>query len=67
MSKMDEIKAAVATLSFEEQAALQAWLEELAEQRFDEQIESDEKAGKLDKLFEAALARHAAGKSIKLP
>lgn len=55
MSKMEEIKSTVAQLSPVEQASLRDWLEELAEQRFDEQIERDEKAGKLDKLTQRAL------------
>ena len=61
MSKMDDIKQAAVQLSKQELAELVAWLEELEEQRFDEQIERDEKAGKLDKLAEKWRADHAAG------
>ena len=55
MRTMDDIKTAVSRLSPAEQVALRDWLDELAEQRFDEQIARDEAAGKLDKL--AARAR----------
>jgi len=61
MGKIDDIKAAVSTLTPAEQAALRAWLEELAAQRFDEQIEADIKAGKLDFLVEEVEREHAAG------
>jgi len=60
MGKFDDIKAAVSTLTLAEQA-LRAWLEELAAQRFDEQIEADIKAGKLDFLVEEVEREHAAG------
>ncbi len=59
---MDEIKAAAATLSTEELAKLRAWLEEIAEQRFGEQIERDAKSGKLDKLEERARNNLRAGR-----
>lgn len=62
MSKMDDIKAAAAALSTEELAKLRAWLEDLEEQRFDEQIERDAKSGKLDKLAERALNNLRAGR-----
>ena len=48
-------------------AKFRAWFEELQADLFDARIEADLKAGKLDKHFDAALAAHAAGKSIKLP
>ena len=62
MTKMDEIKTAVAKLSVKEQEALRAWLNELAEQRFDEQIARDEKAGKLEKLAARALENLRSGR-----
>ena len=66
MSNMDQIKTAVAKLSADEQAALVAWLEELAEQRFDDQIERDVRAGTLDGMAKEARANHTAGKSTRL-
>ena len=62
MSKIDDIKAAVTQLPPSELAVLRAWLEELEEQRFDEQIERDEKAGKLDKLAERGRDNLRAGR-----
>ncbi len=61
MRKLDEIKKAASQLSIKELADLRAWLEELEEQRFDEQIEREEKAGRLDFLAEEAEAEYAAG------
>lgn len=66
MSKMDVIKEAAAALSMEELVQLRAFLDELEEQRFDEQIERDEKAGKLDKLVERWRADYDAGRHIPL-
>ncbi len=62
MGKMEEIKQAASDLTKEELAQLRAWLEDLEEQRFDEQIERDEKAGKLDKLEQRALENLKAGR-----
>lgn len=45
-----EIEKAVAMLSPEDFAAFRAWFGELAADRWDEQIERDIKAGKLDAL-----------------
>ena len=50
MTKLEEIEAAVAQLSPEELKQFRAWLDELEERLFDEKIERDAKAGKLDKL-----------------
>jgi hypothetical protein len=62
MGKIEDIKEAAAQLSPQELAELRAWLEELEEQRFDEQIERDERAGKLEKLEKRALANLRAGR-----
>lgn len=67
MSKLEEIEKAVQQLSSEEMDKFRLWFEELQADLFDAKIEADIKAGKLDKHFDAALADHAAGKSIKLP
>ena len=63
MTKLEDIKQAVVQLPPDELVLLRAWLEELEEQRFDEQIERDEKAGKLDWLADEAMAAHKAGKT----
>ncbi|PPD28019.1 MAG: hypothetical protein CTY20_11770 [Hyphomicrobium sp.] len=62
MSKLEDIEKAVSTLSAEERAKLRAWLDELDEQAFDDQIERDAKAGKLDQLEQRALSNLAAGR-----
>lgn len=63
MTKIDDIKQAVATLSPDEMAAFRAWFEDLQEQLWDEQIARDEKAGKLDWLVEEAMAEHASSQT----
>jgi hypothetical protein len=66
MTTLDQIKTTLAGLSNNELAALRDWLEELAEQRWDEQIESDAKAGKHDWLAEEALEDVKAGRTKDL-
>ena len=62
MTKMEDIKQAVRQLSQVELAQLRDWLEELQADQWDEQIERDIKAGKLDTLGEKWRADHAAGR-----
>ena len=66
MTKMEDIKDAATKLSPQELEQLRAWLDELQAQLFDEQIERDAKAGKLDWLADEALAEHKAGLTRKL-
>ena len=54
MTKLEQIQSSIETLSAEEIAKLRAWLDELDARLFDEKIERDAKAGKLDKLAEEA-------------
>lgn len=67
MTKMEDIKQAVQKLSQDELKQLRDWLDELQADAWDQQIERDIKAGKLDKLAEEALAEHRAGLSRKFP
>lgn len=62
MTKLEDIEAAVATLSPADLKKLRAWLDKLEERLFDEQIERDAKAGKLDKLEAEALEDYRAGR-----
>jgi mRNA-degrading endonuclease RelE of RelBE toxin-antitoxin system len=62
MTKLEEIEAAVEKLSPEELKRFRAWLDELEERLFDEQIERDAKAGKLDKIEAEALEDYRAGR-----
>lgn len=66
MTRIDQLKQAIESLSPADHAALRAWFEEREEQLFDEKIESTVKAGKLDKFAAEALAEHRAGKTRKL-
>ena len=66
MTKIDHIKAAIAALPADEVARLREWLMELDEQRFDEQIERDAAAGKLDELIAKARDNYKAGRLSEL-
>jgi len=66
MTKVEDIEAAIAGLSPEDLARLRAWFEDFDARLFDEKIERDAKAGKLDQLAAEARAEHEAGRSRKL-
>ena len=66
MTKLEEIEAAVAQLSPADLKKLRAWLVELDERLFDEKIERDAKAGKLDALEARALEDFKAGRTKDL-
>jgi hypothetical protein len=61
MTKIEDIAKAVERLSPEELARFRAWFEEFDARLFDERIERDAKAGKLDKLIAEARANLRAG------
>lgn len=61
MSKIEQIEAAILKLSPRELSQLADWVLDLDEQRWDEQIEQDIAAGKLDFLAQEALAEFEAG------
>ena len=62
MGKIEDIEKAVAELVPDELAKFRAWFEEFEAARFDEQIERDAKAGKLDRVADAAIADFRAGR-----
>jgi hypothetical protein len=66
MTKVEEIEKAIGSLSSEEIVRLRAWFDELEAWMFDERIERDAKAGKLDELAARALTDHKAGSSREL-
>ena len=66
MSNIDLIKAAIANLPEDEVAQLRVWLAEFDAARFDEQIERDAAAGKLDAMMDAARANAKAGRRWEL-
>jgi hypothetical protein len=66
MTKREDIEAAIAGLSPEDLAKLRGWFEDFDARLFDERIEHDAKAGKLDQLAAEARADHAAGRGREL-
>ena len=62
MSNIDQIKVAIATLPKDELTRLREWLVELDAARFDEKIERDAAAGKLDTMIANARANAKAGR-----
>jgi hypothetical protein len=61
MSTVEQIEAAILKLSPQELSQLADWVLDLDEPRWDEQIERDVAAGKLDFLAQEALAEFEAG------
>jgi hypothetical protein len=62
MTTIEEIEKAVAELTPEQLAKFRAWFDEFQERMFDEQIERDAKAGKLDRLISKARENHDSGR-----
>ena len=63
MGKIELIEREIERLDEDSFAALRAWFIEYDNARWDQQIESDATAGKLDSLIEEALAEHRDGKT----
>lgn len=57
----NDIKVAIKGLQAGELVALRDWIEEYIADQWDEQIERDIKAGKLDNLLKRALDNYASG------
>lgn len=66
MTTVEDIEKAVAKLLPEELSAFRAWFEAFDGARFDEKIEHDVAAARLDRLADGALADHRAGRSREL-
>jgi len=64
MTKIEDIEKAVEQLSPEDLAMFREWFEEFEARLFDDKIERDAKAGKLDKLIAEARANHEAGRRV---
>ena len=62
MSTVEEITAAIEQLPADQVGRIRAWLAEFAERQWDEQIERDERAGRLDALIDQALEERKAGR-----
>jgi hypothetical protein len=63
MTTIAEIEAAILKLPKEDLRRLAEWFHELDQAAWDQQIERDAQAGKLDRLAEQALNDHRSGKT----
>ncbi|HZP08737.1 hypothetical protein [Methyloceanibacter sp.] len=61
MTTVEDIEKAVTKLTPEQLARFRAWFEDYDARLFDEKIERDAKAGKLDKLADDAIRAHRKG------
>ena len=66
MSEVEAIEARIRDLPPEDFASLREWFYELENERWDQQIASDYKAGKFNKLIEKARAEFVQGKAREL-
>jgi hypothetical protein len=66
MTKLEKIERAIAALSREEQAKLEAWWARFRDEQWDRQIADDYDTGRLDDLIAEARAEIAAGKTRPL-
>ncbi len=67
MDKVEEIEIAIDSLPPEDFRRIAQWFRERDQKYWDEQIDSDSAAGKLDFLFEEAEAESARGVLLKWP
>jgi len=56
MTTVEDIEKAIEKLSIREFDRLRTWFEEFQAERFDEKVERDAQAGKLDRLADEAIA-----------
>ena len=63
---IEDIEKAVSQLPPEDLARFRAWFQEFEAARFDQKIERDAKAGRLDRLAEQALADYRQGRAREL-
>jgi hypothetical protein len=66
MSTVEEITAAIERLPADQVTRIRDWLAEYAERLWDEQVERDERDGRLDFLADRALEEHRAGRTRPL-
>ena len=66
MPTLKEVEKAVAKLTPNDLAKFRRWFAQYDGKIWDDQIESDAAAGKLDKLAEEALAEYRAGKATRI-
>jgi hypothetical protein len=66
MTSLEDIEKAVTELPADQLAKFRTWFEEFEAARFDQRIERDARAGRLDRLAEQALADFRAGRAREL-
>ncbi|MGH6796809.1 MAG: hypothetical protein ACREDI_00285 [Roseiarcus sp.] len=66
MTTVEDIENALIQLAPDQLAEFRAWFEAFDAARFDERVEQDAKAGRLDRLAEQALADFRAGRAREL-
>jgi len=66
MTKVQRLEREIEELTPGELAAFRKWFQEYDAAVWDEQIEQDASAGRLDKLAEKALADHRAGRTKEI-
>lgn len=66
MSTVEEIIDAIQRLPADQVVRVRAWLADYAERLWDEQIEQDERAGRLEHLIDRAIQEHRAGRTRPL-
>jgi hypothetical protein len=66
MSTVADIEKAVSQLAPDELAQFRAWFEQFEAARFDQKIEEDITAGRLDRLAEQALSDYRQGRASEI-
>ena len=66
MTTLEDIEKTVAELPPDQLMRFRAWFDEFESARFDQRIERDAKAGRLNQLAEQALADFRAGRAREL-
>ena len=66
MSELEKLEQRIQGLSPDELRKFRAWFAEFDARLWDEQIEADAKAGKLDKLISEARSEYRSGKRREL-
>ena len=66
MTRVQRLEREIEELTHDELAAFRKWFQEYDSAVWDEQIEQDAIAGKLDSLAEKALADHKAGRTKEI-
>lgn len=66
MTELEKLEQRIQGLSPDELKRFRAWFAEFDARVWDEQIEADAKAGKLDKLVSEALSEYKSGKKREL-